>query len=244
MVFDARIHCDLLHSLKSYLPSVNFLASYGWNQDGSANVLVDKQNKETAVVVVVGKVVHDRVYCGPSGNWSSNNAYGSLKAAKYQFTICCPDEEIFANDFDVAFKTLGKIQAAVASTSDRRNLLVGEADKINNIKFSGPVFEERERVSVKCEYIYIYRWLKNQSLSRSSCLLALAHHRKPSSGWGLILCICLTLLQPLLLTLWRGPLHLTIPLKTTLAMALVVLPFFFGFFFGPRTTSNTYVVCF
>jgi hypothetical protein len=149
MVFDACTHRGLLQSLKSYLTTNNFLASYGWNQDGSANILVDKQNKETAVVIVVGKVVHDRVYCGPSGNWSTNNEYGCLKDAKYQFTICCPDEEIFAQEFDVAFKTLGKIQAAIASTQDRRNLLVGEADKLNNIKFSSSVFKERECVRIR-----------------------------------------------------------------------------------------------
>jgi hypothetical protein len=146
MVFNARIHRDLLRSLKSYLPTDSFLTSYGWSQDGSANILVDKQNKETAVVILVGKVVHDRVYCGPSGNWSTNNQYGCLKDAKYQFTVCRPDDDIFAQEFDAAFKSLGKVQAAIAGTQDRRNLLVGETDKVNNIKFSSPVFKERECV--------------------------------------------------------------------------------------------------
>jgi hypothetical protein len=149
MVFDGRTHRDYLHSLTSYLPAGNFLPSYGWNQDGSANILVDKRNKEPTVAIVVGKVVHDRVFCGPSGNWSTGNEFGSLRDAKYQFTICPPDDEIFSKDYEIAFKTLGKVQSAIATTQDRRNLLIGETEKINNIKFSGPVFKERNCVSAK-----------------------------------------------------------------------------------------------
>lgn len=147
MAFNSRTHRDYLHTLKSYLPSADFLPSYGWNQDGSANVLVDKQNKEPAVAIIVGKVVHDRVFCGPSGNWSTGNEFGCLKDAKYQFTICRPDDEIFSKDYESSFKTLGKVQSAIATTQDRRNLLVGETEKLNNIRFSGPVFKERDTVS-------------------------------------------------------------------------------------------------
>ena len=63
------------------------MSHVGWGQDGSANMLIDKTDKDPVVLVVIGKVVHDWVYCGPSGNWSINNKYDSLKEAKYQFSI-------------------------------------------------------------------------------------------------------------------------------------------------------------
>jgi hypothetical protein len=147
MAFNSQTHRDYLHSLKSYLPAADFLPSYGWNQDGSANVLIDKQNKEPAVAIIVGKVVHDHVFCGPSGNWSTGNEFRSLKDAKYQFTICHPDDEIFSSDYESSFKKLGKVQFAIATTQDRRNLLVDETEKLNNIRFSAPVFKERDSVS-------------------------------------------------------------------------------------------------
>ena len=109
--------------------------------------LVDKQDKELAVLIVVGKVVHDRVYCGPSGNWATGNLYGSLKDAKSQLMICRPDEDDFAKDFNNAFKTIGKIQSAIATSQDHRKLLIRESDLINNIRFSAPLFEQRPSVS-------------------------------------------------------------------------------------------------
>jgi hypothetical protein len=154
MVFDAPAHRNYLHSLKNYVATAVFLSRVGWGQDGSANMLVDKTDKDPAVLVVVGKVVHDRVYCGPSGNWSINNKYGSLKEAKYQFSIGRPDEDMFAKEFDVAFKTLGKIQAAIASTQDRQHLLMGENDKVNKIRFSANVFEQRDVVSEFFDTVY------------------------------------------------------------------------------------------
>lgn len=149
MVFNFCTHCDYLHSLKSYVLSHTFLTAYGWGQDGSANVLVDKQTKDLGVLMVVEKVVHDRLFCGPSGNWSTNNSYGSLEGAKYQLTLCPPDEDIFLNEFDIAFKTLGKVQSSIAATHERHNLLIGEDEKVNNIKFSKLVFEERDEVRTR-----------------------------------------------------------------------------------------------
>ena len=96
----------------------------------------------------MGKVVHDRVYCGPSGNWSIGNSYRSLKEAKCQLTIWRPDEEVFAKDFDNAFKTIGKVQSTIASSQNRRNLLIGKSELINNICFSAPLFEQRPTMSM------------------------------------------------------------------------------------------------
>ena len=117
-------------------------------------MLIDKTNKDPAVLVVIGKVVHDWVYCGPSGNWSINNKYDSLKEAKYQFSIGHPDHDVFAKEFDVAFKTLGKVQAVIASTQDHQHLLMGKNNKVNNIRFSANVFEQWDVVSEPFDTVY------------------------------------------------------------------------------------------
>jgi hypothetical protein len=143
MVFNAPLYRDYLHTLKSYVVSAFFLVSSGWGQDGSANILVEKESAQVAVVIVVGKIIHDRLYCGPTGNYTSNSKFGTLKTAKYQLTIGRPDQEVFANEFDTAFKTLQKVQSGIASTQDRQHFLIGENDKVNNIRFTAPVFDER-----------------------------------------------------------------------------------------------------
>jgi hypothetical protein len=66
--------------------------------------------------------------------------------AKYQLTIGRPDQEVFAKEFDTAFKTLEKVQSRIASTQDRQHFLIGANDKVNNMRFTAPVFEERPTV--------------------------------------------------------------------------------------------------
>ena len=148
MVFNARAHRDYLHSVQTYVASPTFLSSFGWGQDGSANVLVDKRANDLATVIVVGKVVHNHIFCGPTGTWSTGNRWGCLRDAKYQLTLHRPNEEIFATEFDNAFKTLRKVQASIAATHDQKNLLLGEDEKVNNIHFSAAIFEERDTVRI------------------------------------------------------------------------------------------------
>jgi hypothetical protein len=136
-----------MHTLANYVASATFLSKVGWGQDGYAHMLKNKDDKDNAVIIVVGKVVDDHLSCGPTGNWASGNQYGSLKNVKYNFTLGQPDEEVFANDFETAFKTLGKIQSSVASTPNRLHFLLGEGDKFKTLRFSTNVFEERAVVS-------------------------------------------------------------------------------------------------
>jgi hypothetical protein len=150
MVFNAPLYRDYLHKFKSYVAAAAFLGAFGWGQDGSANILVEKETADIAVAVVVGKIIHDRVYCGPTGNYTSNSKYDTLKTAKYQLTIGRPDQEVFAKEFDTAFKTLGKVQSGITSTNDHQHFLIGENDKVNNMRFTAPVFEERPTVSSIC----------------------------------------------------------------------------------------------
>jgi hypothetical protein len=141
-----------MHKLKTYAAAAAFLSHIGWGQDGSAHMVQNKVDKKDSVIIVVGKVINDRLFCRPAGNWSVGNQYGSLKSAKYAFTIGQPDEEVFANDFDIAFKNLAKIQANIASTPHREHLLIGEGEQIHNIRFTANVFEERDMVRSNHEF--------------------------------------------------------------------------------------------
>lgn len=107
----------------------------------------EKITNEDAVLILVGKVLDDRLFCGPSGNWSPNNTFGGLRTAKYNFTLGLPDEDAFTNDFTSAFKTLGTLQNNIASTPHRLHFLLGEGEQFSTLRFATPVFEKREVVS-------------------------------------------------------------------------------------------------
>ena len=137
-----------MHSLRNYMAAATFLSNVGWGQEGSSNMLKNKVDKEDAILIVVRKVVDNCLFCGPQGNWATNNQYGSLKAAKFTFTLGRPDEEVFANDFDSAYKVLGKIQANIVSTPHHEHLLLGEGELFKSIRFTTPVFKEQDKVSL------------------------------------------------------------------------------------------------
>ena len=107
----------------------------------------EKTTNEDAVLILVGKVLDDRLFCGPSGNWSPNNTFGGLRTAKYNFTLGLPDEDAFTSDFTSAFKTLGTLQNNIASTPHRLHFLLGEGEQFSTLRFATPVFEKREVVS-------------------------------------------------------------------------------------------------
>jgi hypothetical protein len=53
-----------MHKLQNYVATATFCSSVGWAQEGgSANMLKNKGDKEDAVVIIVGKVLRDRVMC-------------------------------------------------------------------------------------------------------------------------------------------------------------------------------------
>lgn len=145
--FNAPKHRDYLHSLRMYVASAAILSSLGWGREGSADMLFEKTNGDPAVLIIGGKVVDDRLFRGPQGNWSIGNQYGHLKMAKYQFSIGQPDEDIFTKDYDGAFKTLSRLQSSITSSTNRKHLLIGESDRVNSIKFSTNVFETCPTVS-------------------------------------------------------------------------------------------------
>lgn len=154
MPFNSPGHRDYLHSLKFYVAAPSFTKAVGWAQEGSSHILRDNHDGSDCTAIIVGKVVNDRLFCGPQGNWSVGGQFGSLKTAKYQFTVCRPDEDVFAKEYDVAFKALGRVQAAIAHTSTREHLLIGEDHNLNNVRFSANVFETRPKVCMT--YLWSY----------------------------------------------------------------------------------------
>jgi len=147
MPFNSPAHRDSLHGLANYVAAATFLSKVGWKQDGYAHMVKEKTTNEDAVLILVGKVLDDRLFCGPSGNWSPNNTFGGLRTAKYNFTLGLPDEDAFTSDFTSAFKTLGTLQNNIASTPHRLHFLLGEGEQFSTLRFATPVFEKREVVS-------------------------------------------------------------------------------------------------
>ena len=155
MLFNSPAHRDSLHGLANYVTTATFLTKVGWKQDGYAHMVKEKFTNEDAVLILVGKVLDDHLFCGPSGNWSPNNTFGGLKTAKYNFTLGQPDENVFTEDFTFTFKALGALQNNIMSTSHRLHFLLGKGEQFHTLRFATPVFEKREdvsRTSTKYEY--------------------------------------------------------------------------------------------
>ena len=117
MSFHSSEHHATIIALENYVPTADFLSSVGWAQDGSAKMLKNKSDREDAVLIVIGNVINSHLFCGLSGNWSSGNQYGNLNSAKYSFSIGQPDDKVFAKDFNITFKNLGKLQSTVTTTT-------------------------------------------------------------------------------------------------------------------------------
>jgi hypothetical protein len=146
MPFNSPNHRDSMHTLANYVANAKFMANVKWGQEAYSHILKSRIDNEDAVIIVIGKVSDDRLFCGPSGNWSIGNTYGSLKGAKYVFTLEEPEEQVFVDDFKSAYKTLGKLQANIAATPHRMHLLIGEGEKFTSFRFSTHLFEKRDVV--------------------------------------------------------------------------------------------------
>jgi len=68
MPFNFPAHCDYLHGLANYIATATFLTKLSWKQDGYARMVKEKFTNEDAMLILVGKVLDDRLFCGPSGN--------------------------------------------------------------------------------------------------------------------------------------------------------------------------------
>lgn len=140
MTFNAPAHRNHLQTLGNYVATATFIAHLGWKQLGSGHNLVDKGDREEKICIVMGKVLDYRLNCSTIGNYRKE--YPPLSKAKFQFTLGRPDESALTKDFDEGVKNLAKAQGTIASTQDRRNMLVKEGTD-NNIRFTAPIFLKR-----------------------------------------------------------------------------------------------------
>jgi hypothetical protein len=113
-----------------------------WANEKSGHVLLEKMEKEKstrtkAVVSVVGRVLEDRLNCGPNGNFI-NKVYGSLRKAKYQLRLAKPTETPFGSDFDTVQDNVRILQAQRAATETHKNFIDDD-----ELRFSENVFEQR-----------------------------------------------------------------------------------------------------
>jgi hypothetical protein len=72
MLFDCPSHCDAMQAFPNYVANPSFLSNVRWGQEGYSHMLKNMIDKDDAVAIVVGKVINDRLSCGPTGNWLIN----------------------------------------------------------------------------------------------------------------------------------------------------------------------------
>jgi hypothetical protein len=148
MAFDSVAHRDQLRLLPNYAANVLVASQYGWKQEGSGLVAVDKPAGDDAVLVVVGKIVNSKYKCGPAGNYNPKYDRDSpLSKAKFQLVLGVPNDPVFSDDFNKAFDNLIRLQNSVAHTTDKRFLATLEGH-IRNISISAKMFEERVRIAI------------------------------------------------------------------------------------------------
>lgn len=148
MSFSAPFKRAELMLLHQYVASPLFLPSVEWKQEGSANVLYDKQDihsptrkpAEPAICVIVGEVAEHKLYVSPVGNY--NPTYNTLAASKFQLTLSRPVDLDFGPDFGTAVKNLETLQRATAFGEDCRFLILAEGNQ-ESLRLSTPVFEMR-----------------------------------------------------------------------------------------------------
>ena len=92
-------------------------------------------------MVVVGEALPNRLNVSPRGNF--NPQYTTdVTASKFQLLLGSPSDADLANDFSIAVDKLRRLQAAVATSTDRRYLIEGEG-RLPVLRFSSPMFETK-----------------------------------------------------------------------------------------------------
>lgn len=143
--FDTKKYlAENLMTLVNYVNRPGFVQTVGWDREDMSDVLVERQTKRLAVLVLVGKISTSKMWCGPIGNFASEVTYGDIDKAKFQFTVTCPEDPILAQEYEKAIKVLRLLQRDVAKTERQQHLLVNDG---SDIRLNQALFEKREQVS-------------------------------------------------------------------------------------------------
>ncbi|KAF7972408.1 hypothetical protein HWV62_18066 [Athelia sp. TMB] len=135
---------NYLMTLHSYVNRPGFTQTVGWDREEMSDVLVHSQNRNLAVMVVVGKANVHKMWCEPAGNFAAETTYGTFDKAKFQFTISKPDEPELAQEFEKALQNAVILQRDIAKTAKHEYFLV---DENCAMRFNQPLFEKRAKAS-------------------------------------------------------------------------------------------------
>jgi len=110
-----------------------------------SHILANKSER-VSVLIVVGRVINDHVFCGPAGN-CHKKSIGSLKTASISSPLACRYRLLaadFENRFQDALQNPGRhsLFTKTGATYYRRD------DKFRNIRFSANGVETRPTVSL------------------------------------------------------------------------------------------------
>lgn len=106
------------------------------------HVAIDKSSCNPLVAIVVGKVNEFKLTCGPTGNF--NLKFNTLDKAKFCFTLKCPPEPAYLEDWEKLLIAMDKVQSGIALTIDRHNLL---DTTTKSLRFSALIFEKKVHIT-------------------------------------------------------------------------------------------------
>ena len=128
----------------TYAVRDDFAKDVQWRRDGAGHVLIEKTSTENVLGSVVGRVLDERLFCGPGGTFYKVK-YGNLDGAKFQLLLGRPDNTPFEKDFDIVVRKLKSLQAKInKSGSDNRHLIIEDIDGLR-IWFTRNIFKKRVR---------------------------------------------------------------------------------------------------
>ncbi|KAG2144810.1 hypothetical protein BD769DRAFT_1306517, partial [Suillus cothurnatus] len=129
-----------LLKLPTYLASPVIPSTIIWMRETLGHVAIDRNTNREFSGVVVGHVDPQKLNCSPDGNHVSDKV--ELEKAKFHLQLTRPLETGFAEDFDRAVENVEKIQAKIASSPNRRNIILKEIEG-KFLRFTTNMFEKR-----------------------------------------------------------------------------------------------------
>jgi hypothetical protein len=118
--------CEILLKSPTYLASPVIPSTIIWMRETLGHVAINRNTNREFSGVVVGRVDPQKLNCSPDGNHVSDKV--ELEKAKFHLQLTRPLETGFAEDFDRAVENVEKIQAKIASSPNRRNIILKEIE--------------------------------------------------------------------------------------------------------------------
>lgn len=135
--------------LEGYVAGDNFVQSVVWTPTSRGDLLAYRslaQNNAIceslqlgdAVCVIVGRVSNERLYVTPEGNY--NPLHSEVGKCKYTFLLRPPNDPDFSLDWALGLANVERVQTAIATGNNRKNLLVDEGP-VRFLRFSSDMYD-------------------------------------------------------------------------------------------------------